>query len=113
MCGVPSPPKILSTFSENFAQLGLSDVITCIHRDAYKDGFLVDDIVTPNSIDGAMLDLPSPWLALDHIDIVLKVTTDFPSLSVLTSDFCSPVLRSPSSVRVMSKFRRLQPSYER
>jgi tRNA (adenine57-N1/adenine58-N1)-methyltransferase len=36
------------------------------HRDVLSNGFLLDDKVTPNSIDACFLDLPSPEVAVKH-----------------------------------------------
>lgn len=55
-----------------FDSNGLGEVITVTHRDAIADGFLLDDRVTENSIDAVFLDLPKPWLCIEHALRVLK-----------------------------------------
>ena len=40
--------------------------MTVTHRDVLSNGFLLDDKVTPNSIDACFLDLPSPEVAVKH-----------------------------------------------
>lgn len=58
--------------SQDFAQLGLDEFVTCTHRDVLADGFLLDDRVTASSVDACFLDLPSPERAVPHAYAVLK-----------------------------------------
>jgi tRNA (adenine57-N1/adenine58-N1)-methyltransferase catalytic subunit len=46
--------------------------VHCFNRDAYNDGFLVDDHLEENQADAVFLDLPSPWLAVPHVKKILK-----------------------------------------
>lgn len=46
--------------AEDFERLGLDQFITVTHRDVLNNGFLLDEKVTPESIDAVFLDLPSP-----------------------------------------------------
>ena len=57
---------------EDFVKLGMADNITQTHRDVLANGFLLDDKVTPESIDAVFLDLPSPEQAVKHAYQVLK-----------------------------------------
>ena len=52
--------------------MGLNNYITVTHRDVLSDGFLLDDKVTPETIDACFLDLPSPELAVKHAYKILK-----------------------------------------
>lgn len=58
-----------------FEELGIEKTVTCFNRDVYVDGFgLIEGQggVPEDSIEGAFLDLPQPWLAIGHADKVLK-----------------------------------------
>lgn len=46
--------------------------VAIFNRDAYKEGFVVEGECGPGEADCVFLDLPSPWLAVDHASIVLK-----------------------------------------
>lgn len=50
-----------------FAEHGLGDVITASCRDVCCDGFGMED-----AVDSVFLDLPSPWLAIEHAKRALK-----------------------------------------
>lgn len=50
----------------DFEQMGLQDYITVTHRDVLSQGFLLEDKVTPDTIDAVFLDLPSPHMAVKH-----------------------------------------------
>ena len=53
-------------------KLGINNFITVTHRDVLTNGFLLDDEVTPGSIDACFLDLPSPEVAVKHAYQILK-----------------------------------------
>lgn len=46
---------------EEFKAHGLGEVTTCVLQNVCEDGFFVE-----NSCDGVFLDLPAPWLAIEH-----------------------------------------------
>eukprot|EP00930_Biecheleria_cincta_P017349 TRINITY_DN13821_c0_g1_i1.p1 TRINITY_DN13821_c0_g1~~TRINITY_DN13821_c0_g1_i1.p1 ORF type:complete len:345 (+),score=71.91 TRINITY_DN13821_c0_g1_i1:28-1062(+) len=52
----------------DFAKYGLSDIIRSHHRDVCKDGF---DEALRGAAHGIFLDLPAPWLAIQHVDETL------------------------------------------
>ncbi|KAL5037349.1 hypothetical protein BDEG_26178 [Batrachochytrium dendrobatidis JEL423] len=52
-----------------FADHGLSHIITSSHRDVCKDGFGIEKQVT-----AVFLDLPSPWEALEHTKLTFDPT---------------------------------------
>ena len=45
-----------------FAELGVSHVVTAKHRDVVEEGF-PDELA--GKVDGLFLDIPSPWLAVE------------------------------------------------
>jgi tRNA (adenine57-N1/adenine58-N1)-methyltransferase len=49
-----------------------ADNVSIFNRDAYKDGFLVEGRCDAGQADSVFLDLPSPWLAIDHAKEVLR-----------------------------------------
>lgn len=51
---------------EDFIRLGLDEYVTVTHRDVLENGFLLDNKVTPSSIDACFLDLPRPETAVKH-----------------------------------------------
>ena len=60
-----------------FAEMGLSKFITVTHRDVLANGFLLEaqneeDSVKEDSIDCVFLDLPSPQIAVEHANKVLR-----------------------------------------
>jgi len=55
--------------TRDFHDHGLDDVVTCVHRNVYEDGFLEE---LQGKADAVFLDLPMPWLAIDHSVRVLK-----------------------------------------
>ena len=57
---------------EDFARLGLGDVVTVVLRDAVRDGFLVDGALAAGSADCVFLDLPNVHEAVGHAHAVLK-----------------------------------------
>lgn len=56
----------------DFYNIGMSDYITANHRDVLANGFLLDDRVTPGSIDAVFHDLPRPEMAVKHAYEILK-----------------------------------------
>lgn len=52
----------------DFEKYGFSDVIRSHHRDVCKDGF---DEALRGRVHGIFLDLPAPWLAVQHVDETL------------------------------------------
>lgn len=54
-----------------FSAMGAPNV-HIFHRDAYKEGFIVPDKLAESEADAVFLDLPSPWLAVDQAQKVLK-----------------------------------------
>jgi len=57
----------VSIANEEFASHGLSEVITCQHRDVCVDGF-----GRTNYFDSLFLDLPHPWIAIPSAKEALK-----------------------------------------
>lgn len=58
---------------EDFVKLGVDHLVRVTHRDACATsdrGFKLKD--EPFEADAVFLDLPSPWLAIDHANAVLK-----------------------------------------
>ncbi|KIY51559.1 tRNA methyltransferase complex GCD14 subunit [Fistulina hepatica ATCC 64428] len=52
---------------EEFAEHGISHIVTLTHRNVCKDGFTVT-----NEVDAVFLDLPGPWDAVDHAKSAMK-----------------------------------------
>ncbi len=50
----------------------LADNVSIFNRDAYKDGFIVEGCCEAGQADCVFLDLPSPWLAVDHAKQVMR-----------------------------------------
>lgn len=57
------------TARREFAKNGVSHLVTVYHKDVCTEGF--QDLL-PHSVDAVFLDLPEPWLALEHAARVLK-----------------------------------------
>ena len=57
---------------QEFWNIGMSDYITCTHRDVLSNGFLLDGKVAENSVDAVFHDLPRPEQAVKHAYKVLK-----------------------------------------
>ncbi|XP_015112393.1 tRNA (adenine(58)-N(1))-methyltransferase catalytic subunit TRMT61A [Diachasma alloeum] len=55
--------------TEEFTKHGLSDHVTVAHRDVCLEGFGED---LKHKADGVFLDLPHPWLVVDHAVSALK-----------------------------------------
>lgn len=60
-----------------FDRFKVDSVITVTHRDvcgkfSAGGGFLVNDHLGPGQADAVFLDLPEPWLALEHAKEVLR-----------------------------------------
>jgi len=49
----------------DFERYGVQDIVCSHHGDACKDGFGSD---LDNKVDGVFLDLPTPWLAMPHVE---------------------------------------------
>ncbi|KAF8215001.1 tRNA methyltransferase complex GCD14 subunit-domain-containing protein [Mycena galopus ATCC 62051] len=52
---------------EEFAQHGMSDIVTLTHQNVCKDGFNLTD-----AVDSVFLDLPAPWDAVEHAKQALR-----------------------------------------
>ncbi|KAJ6583978.1 tRNA methyltransferase complex GCD14 subunit-domain-containing protein [Mycena vulgaris] len=52
---------------EEFAQHGMSDIVTLTHQNVCKDGFNLTD-----AADSVFLDLPAPWDAVEHAKQALR-----------------------------------------
>lgn len=52
---------------EEFAQHGMSDIVTLAHQNVCKDGFNLTD-----AADSVFLDLPAPWDAVEHAKQALR-----------------------------------------
>ncbi|KAK7048705.1 adenine(58)-N(1)-methyltransferase catalytic subunit TRM61 [Favolaschia claudopus] len=52
---------------EEFAQHGMSDIVTLAHQNVCKDGFNLTD-----TVDSVFLDLPAPWDAIEHAKQALR-----------------------------------------
>ncbi|KAJ7701423.1 tRNA methyltransferase complex GCD14 subunit-domain-containing protein [Mycena rosella] len=52
---------------EEFAQHGMSDIVTLTHQNVCKDGFNLTD-----AADSVFLDLPAPWDAIEHAKQALR-----------------------------------------
>ena len=52
-----------------FAEHGLSDMVTATHRDVCSEGFGLE-----NKADAVFLDLPHPWEVIKHAKAAMKVT---------------------------------------
>jgi len=57
------------TARKEFAKNGVSHLVTVYHKDICTEGF--GDLL-PHSVDAVFLDLPEPWLALEHAARVIK-----------------------------------------
>ena len=70
---------------EVFKIVGLDKTITVTNRDVVENGFQLDEqsLLKPSHshADGIFLDLPSPWLVIDHVKKVLKKNGKFVSFS--------------------------------
>ena len=51
-----------------FAEHGLSDLVTATHRDVCSEGFGLE-----NKADAVFLDLPHPWEVIKHAKAAMKV----------------------------------------
>eukprot|EP00011_Vannellida_sp_DIVA3-517-6-12_P011781 CAMPEP_0114624754 /NCGR_PEP_ID=MMETSP0168-20121206/10925_1 /TAXON_ID=95228 ORGANISM="Vannella sp., Strain DIVA3 517/6/12" /NCGR_SAMPLE_ID=MMETSP0168 /ASSEMBLY_ACC=CAM_ASM_000044 /LENGTH=362 /DNA_ID=CAMNT_0001836029 /DNA_START=43 /DNA_END=1127 /DNA_ORIENTATION=- len=60
-----------------FRDIQLDGVITSRHRDVCADGFGLE----PESVDALVLDLPAPYLCVEHAHKVLKKNANFCSFS--------------------------------
>jgi len=56
---------------EDFAKLGITEMVTVTHRNVIEHGFGLNEI-EPESIDAVFLDLPAPWHAIDSAALHLR-----------------------------------------
>jgi tRNA (adenine57-N1/adenine58-N1)-methyltransferase catalytic subunit len=66
------------TARNEFRQHGLSHLVTVQHTDVCNQGFVG---LEPHRTDAVVLDLPEPWLAIEHAQKVLKPTARIASYS--------------------------------
>jgi len=70
---------------ENFKRLNLDSKVTITHRDVVQKGFEVDienlHKESDSKCDSIFIDLPSPWLIVDHAKKVLVPNGNFVSFS--------------------------------
>lgn len=66
---VPLSQQRSEVAQEEFNTHGLGDLVKCAHRDVCADGFGLEGVA-----DAVFLDLPHPWLAVEHAVKALKDT---------------------------------------
>ncbi|KAJ7034016.1 tRNA methyltransferase complex subunit Cpd1 [Mycena alexandri] len=76
---------------EEFAQHGMSDIVTLTHQNVCKDGFNLTD-----AADSVFLDLPAPWDAVEHAKQALR--KDRPTRICCFSPCMEQVLRTVSAL---------------
>ncbi|KAL0236103.1 hypothetical protein GEMRC1_002685 [Eukaryota sp. GEM-RC1] len=57
---------------QEFQDHGLSDIVFSGHRDVIENGFLLDNHLSVGQADALFLDVPSPWLCINHVHEVLR-----------------------------------------
>jgi len=57
---------------EEFKDMKIDSYVTVTHRDVCAGGFKIEGISLEGTVDAVFLDLPSPWLAIDHAYEMLK-----------------------------------------
>jgi tRNA (adenine57-N1/adenine58-N1)-methyltransferase len=59
---------------EEFFAHGLAELVSCQHRDVVAEGFGQDLL---EKADAVFLDLPTPWLAIEHVIGVFRKSVVF------------------------------------